>query len=1123
MRTTERSASDLFKTDLLIRHPLPTWIIDSPDCGICLANTAACQFYGYQPETFSDLCFLQLFAEESRLSFLKKITETPSGTALSLTARMLTAAGNPVIAELYAAPLPIDNKLYYQVTAVDITSRTLAQQQLEEEHARYKTYFEQSSEGIFCQEFSEPIDIDLPLDVLFEQARERGFIAACNDAMARMYGFEKASELRGMASRQLLDYEDPANIAYFTAFVKGGFKIIDAESQEKTRSGDTRFFLNNTIGIIEDGKLVRIWGTQQDITGKKKTEQKLKLLADLVEQTSDILTAADLDYRPVTWNSAAERIYGLTAAQAIGSDLRKYFVLHYQNTTREVVRKIIAEKGEWRGETCFTRPTDKKTVTLWMSFKLMKDEENRALGFLVSATDITERKEAESRLKESENRFREMADCSPIMIWMSNENNETTYINRKWQAFTGEDITSRGTGWSDLVHPADLEKAKGEFDRAFSQKQPVTVIYRLRSAGGSYRWVHDSSVPRFLADGSFVGYIGSAVDIQDQKEKEEQLHYQAMVLENVSDILVTTDLDFRVTTFNKTAEEHYGIAEADALGKRMSQMMDFRFAGSSLDAVIADLRSIGIWKGEVSVEINGQTKHYLHSIKYIFDENHNKIGFLSSGKDITERKLADEKLRESELFYRTLIDDSHNAILLLDEQANITFASNGVETLLGYKTADVIGTNGFDYVKMEDLTWAMESFSRELQERPEIKSIIVRLKKADGSWLWCMVRGHNMLNNPYIKSMVVYFHDDSQRKKANDALKESEKRFRDLIRDMQIGVILLDKEGRAMLCNEAFANTFGLDKEELIGMPIREIALDPIHEDGRPFAEEETPAYKVTHTRQAVKDVVMGNYRAKTGDRVWILINADPVLDAQGEIIHVVCSVKDMTDRKKMEADQLAKQISHQRQLTQATIDGQENERQEIGKELHDNIGQQLTTIKLFLDLAKTTADDTTNEMVSMALKGVSDVINEVRAISRTLVPSTLKDLGLVDSINELIESIGRAQLLTFDFDHSDFCEEGLAENQQLTVFRMVQEQLNNIVKHARARQVFIRLRTTAAGFSLEIGDDGQGFDPQKTPKGLGFVNMRNRAGLFGGQVEVLSSPGKGCIVKVDFPEASSN
>jgi signal transduction histidine kinase len=219
-----------------------------------------------------------------------------------------------------------------------------------------------------------------------------------------------------------------------------------------------------------------------------------------------------------------------------------------------------------------------------------------------------------------------------------------------------------------------------------------------------------------------------------------------------------------------------------------------------------------------------------------------------------------------------------------------------------------------------------------------------------------------------------------------------------------------------------------------------------------------------------------------------------------------------------MEDDQMAKQMRHQRQLTQASLDGQEKERREIGKELHDNIGQQLTTIKLFLDLAKSTADDNTNEMVSMALKGVSDMINEVRAMSRSLIPSTLNDLGLSESINELIESIVRTQLMKIEFEDNDFEEESLQENQKLTLFRIIQEQLNNIVKHSGAKNVWIELSNEEKKLMLKIRDDGAGFDLKKVRKGLGFMNIKNRAELFQGQAEIISKPGEGCLLKVSMP-----
>jgi PAS domain S-box-containing protein len=404
-------------------------------------------------------------------------------------------------------------------------------------------------------------------------------------------------------------------------------------------------------------------------------------------------------------------------------------------------------------------------------------------------------------------------------------------------------------------------------------------------------------------------------------------------------------------------------------------------------------------------------------------------------------------------------------------------------------------------------------------EQPEIKFITVRLLRKDGTWVWCMVRGHNLLRSPHINSIVVYFHDDTLRKQAKDALKESEKRFRFLIRDLQVGVFLSDENFRIIMCNTALAAMLSLPEKMIVGKNIYEVMPnDMINENGQSVPLHERPLSRTLRSKQSVKGAVMGVLNPLTKERSWIMVNADPIMNEEGKLKHLVCSVMDITERKKLEQKIVTEQISHQRQLTQATIDGQENERREIGKELHDNIGQQLTTIKLFLDLAKSTADDATHEMVNMAVKGVSEVINEIRAMSRSLIPSTLKDLGLVDSIHELAESFLRTQSLKIEFEYAGFDEELIPENQKLTLFRITQEQLNNIVKHAGAKKVWIKLHRNAEELFLEIRDDGNGFDIKKTRQGLGFVNMRNRAELFGGKAEVLSASGKGCLLKISFP-----
>ena len=849
---------------------------------------------------------------------------------------------------------------------------------------------------------------------------------------------------------------------------------------------------------------------------------KVKLMASLVEETEDILNATDLDYKPITWNGAAERIYGITAEQAIGNEMAQLLQLQYAGTTRQQVREAISSQGYWRGEMFFNRPTDGKLITLLISFKKLFDEAHQHIGYLVCGTDISRRKEDALKLNEMENRFRNLADAAPVGIWVSDTANRLTYVNKTLLDFVGLPAAGfNNAAWASQLHPEDLEKTKAKFKKHFWKKQPVTLLYRFKKHSGEYRWVQDTGLPRYLQDGSFIGYIGSIIDIDDTKKREEQLQHQALVLQNVQDIVVTTNLQFQVSSWNKTAEKVYGYTSTEVVGRPINDLIQFNFITTTAEGAQAELFANGSWKGEIIyTDKSGEQRYFLNTVSFLLNKEGERTGIMIFSRDVTDRKKAEARLQQSELFYRNLIADSLDGIILCDARANITFVAPSVTNILGYEMQELLGKSCFQFVHAEDLSWALQSFEKEVAENPVIKSIVVRLKKKDGSWLWCMVRGHNLLANPHIKSVVIYFHDDTLRKQANEALKESEKRFRSLVGDLQVGVLLNDANGKTIMCNRAMCQMMMVGEEELAGKDIYEVLNDDfIDEDGVYMPKEAQPLLRAIGTRQAVKDVVLGFRQRGTNERIWVLINADPILNDKGDIQHVICTIKEITDRKKLEEELLERQISHQKALTQATIDGQEKERREIGKELHDNIGQQLTTTKLFLDMAKTTADDATAEMVSLALKGISDVINEIRSISHALVPPILGDIGIIESIEAMIESIRYVQLLKIDFNYFDFNEDRVPENQQLMLYRIIQEGMNNIVKHADATHVSIVIKNTNRQITLELKDNGKGFKVAKVRKGLGLTNIKNRAELFGGKVTIESMPGAGCSLKVLIPD----
>jgi signal transduction histidine kinase len=212
------------------------------------------------------------------------------------------------------------------------------------------------------------------------------------------------------------------------------------------------------------------------------------------------------------------------------------------------------------------------------------------------------------------------------------------------------------------------------------------------------------------------------------------------------------------------------------------------------------------------------------------------------------------------------------------------------------------------------------------------------------------------------------------------------------------------------------------------------------------------------------------------------------------------------------------KYIQNQRRLIQAAIDEHEKEKQQIGKELHDNINQHLATTRLYLEVVRDKVTDESFEIINLAHKSLSYIIKEIRELSQSLVPPTLCDIGLIESVKDICDSLERTHSFSVDFYHRHFNENQLPDNLKLMLFRIIQEQINNIIRHANADKIQISLQSDAEYTILFIADNGKGFDSSAFKKGSGLTNITNRADLFNGQVEINASPGKGCSLSVSIP-----
>ena len=216
-----------------------------------------------------------------------------------------------------------------------------------------------------------------------------------------------------------------------------------------------------------------------------------------------------------------------------------------------------------------------------------------------------------------------------------------------------------------------------------------------------------------------------------------------------------------------------------------------------------------------------------------------------------------------------------------------------------------------------------------------------------------------------------------------------------------------------------------------------------------------------------------------------------------------------------LERSLMEEKINRQKQLMQATIDGQEKEKKQIGMELHDNINQILASTRLYLDLA--TNESVKDEMILKSKEQISIAINEIRSLSKSLVPYGVEKKGVFQAINEIIDTIELSAEIKFESNLSQDVLDKLDMKVQMSLYRIIQEQLNNVLKHAKARKIGITLTEQDGMVTLWIEDDGKGFDMTKKRAGIGLSNIQSRVELLEGEMEIESAEGRGCKLQIRF------
>ena len=320
-------------------------------------------------------------------------------------------------------------------------------------------------------------------------------------------------------------------------------------------------------------------------------------------------------------------------------------------------------------------------------------------------------------------------------------------------------------------------------------------------------------------------------------------------------------------------------------------------------------------------------------------------------------------------------------------------------------------------------------------------------------------------------------------------------------------VLITDDTGAITYVNENFCKRSLYEQSELIGENIR-ILNSGFHPKDY-FAE-------LWNTISSGK-IWKGEFRnkCKTGEFYWVDATIVPFMNLSGKPVQYLSIRNDITNKKALEQDIVDQKIQEQKIVARAILHAQESERNHLGQELHDNINQILVSAKLLLEYASLESQNA-DDLVVKSMNLVDSAINEIRQLSSRQVTPT-KNINLEELLTSLMESIKSNPNIHTDISYQ-LTDSAVSDELKLNIYRVVQELVNNIIKHAEASRVKLKVFETGRLINISMEDNGRGFDTNSRRSGIGIINLRNRVEAFNGAMEILSGPGKGCRVDVNIP-----
>jgi PAS domain S-box-containing protein len=648
----------------------------------------------------------------------------------------------------------------------------------------------------------------------------------------------------------------------------------------------------------EAGQVIQRFGTTQDITDRKQIELALQNSDENFRQIAEHIQDVFWIYDPkanrnLYISPAYDEIWGRSREAAYTSideilkavhpedydNVYAAFCLEDKNRLGDIQYRIIKPDGDIR----------------WIRDRAFPVfDANQQLDRIIGiAEDMTERKQAELLIQESEARFRTMADKAPVLIWMSDQDSEFNYFNQTWLIFTGRSLEQeQGFGWMQSVHPDDLDFCVNTYLNAFEARQRFEMEYRLRRADGEYRWVLDVGSPRHTPEGKFVGYIGTCFDLTQRKQAEAALRASEMryweIVENQTDLICRSLPDGTLSFVNDAYCRYFKKQRQDLIGKTFMPLIpeeDWQIVESEISKLSPNNRVIMTEHRVILAD--GQIRWQQWTAQGIYDADHNLLELQAVGRDITERKLAEEELRRSEARNRAIVNAMPDLMIRVNRNGDCAESIHPrkqvmnlyvrVQKHLSELLSPELLAQQLHYIEQALDTGELQAYEHELEKFGKLAYEEIRISRLSADEALILVR------------------DVSSRKQAELALRQSEERFRNLVETSNDWVWEVDQQLTYTYSSPRCFDILGYTPEEILGKTLFDLMPS---EEAKRVAE----IFEVISAQQQPFQCLENTNRHKNGRLVILESNGVPIFDADGCYCGYRGMDRDITDRKQTEA-----------------------------------------------------------------------------------------------------------------------------------------------------------------------------------------------------------------------------